>query len=47
MSSAMLGYLEAINSDTDEARRKELEEQLKEYCGMDTLAMVKLLRFMA
>jgi len=39
------GFLEAINPDTDEARKAELEEQLRRYCRFDTEAMVEIVRF--
>ncbi len=41
------GFLEAINPDTDVARRAELEEQLLRYCKFDTEAMVQIARFLA
>ena len=39
------GYLEAINPETDAARKAELEEQLLRYCKFDTEAMVEIVRF--
>ena len=42
---AQMAYLEAINPETSESRRKELVERLLEYCKMDTLAIVKLVRY--
>jgi len=42
---AQIAYLEAINPETSESRRKELVERLLEYCKMDTLALVKLVRY--
>jgi len=42
---AQVAYFEAINPETSESRRKDLVESLLEYCKMDTLAMVKLVRY--
>lgn len=39
------GFLEAINPQTDAARKAELEEQLLRYCKFDTEAMVEIVRF--
>ncbi len=39
------GFLEAINSETDAARKQELEKQLLRYCKFDTEAMVEIVRF--
>ena len=39
------GFLEAMNPDTDAARKAELEEQLLRYCKFDTEAMVEIVRF--
>ncbi len=39
------GFLEAINPETDAARKTELEEQLLRYCKFDTEAMVEIVRF--
>jgi len=39
------GFLEAINPETDRARKLELEEQLLRYCKFDTEAMVEIVRF--
>lgn len=38
------GYLEAINPETDVARKAELEEQLLRYCKFDTEAMVEIVK---
>lgn len=40
---AMAAYAELRDPATTPARRKELEEGLKAYCGLDTLAMVRIL----
>lgn len=37
---AMAAYLEAIGSKTPDDRRREIDGQLRRYCGLDTLAMV-------
>ena len=39
------GFLEAINPDTDKARKAELGEQLLRYCKFDTEAMLEIVRF--
>jgi hypothetical protein len=39
-------YLEIIDKKTDPKRRKELIKSLIEYCKLDTLAMVRLARFL-
>lgn len=39
------GFLEAIKSETDPARKAELHEQLLRYCKFDTEAMVEIVRF--
>jgi len=41
-SAAGIGYLEMIDTGTTPERQAELRKQLLEYCGLDTLAMVKL-----
>lgn len=40
--AAQGAYVEAIHADTAPARREELRRQLLDYCGRDTLAMVRL-----
>ena len=40
-------FLEAIHPETGMARRSELADRLRMYCGYDTLAMVRLVRFFA
>lgn len=42
---AMEAYLEAIASGTAIARKKQIQEQLTDYCGLDTYAMVRLWQF--
>lgn len=42
---AMAAYLEALNVDTSQARKMVIESQLGAYCGLDTLAMVRLWQF--
>jgi len=44
---AMEAYLEAINPDTTPERKIEIEQQLTDYCGLDTFAMVRLWQFLA
>ena len=39
---AMEAFLEAIHSDTLPERKRQIEEQLLEYCKLDTYAMVRL-----
>jgi hypothetical protein len=39
---AMDAFNEAISSDTNAARKKEIEQQLLRYCELDTYAMVRL-----
>jgi hypothetical protein len=40
-------YMEAIHPETEVSRRTEIDAQLRKYCGYDTLAMVRLVRFFA
>jgi len=44
-TAASIGFLEAINPETDMVRKLELEEQLLKYCRFDTEAMVEIVRF--
>lgn len=39
---AMAAYLEAINTDTSQARKTAIESQLTAYCRLDTFAMVRV-----
>ncbi len=43
-SGAQMAYLEAIASETYRSRRSELNAKLLEYCKMDTLGLVKLVK---
>jgi len=43
--AAQGAYLEAIRADTTPERREALRRQLHDYCGRDTLAMVRLARW--
>lgn len=43
--AAQTAFLEAIRSDTSEARREQLRAALSEYCRYDTLALVRLVEF--
>lgn len=42
--AAQRAYLEIIDPENSDDRRKKLEEELKSYCQLDTLAMVRLAR---
>jgi hypothetical protein len=42
---AQMAYAEAIHPATSAARRQELLDKLLAYCHMDTLALVRLVRF--
>jgi hypothetical protein len=42
---AQSAYLEAISSNTETGRRDKLTQALREYCKLDTLAMVKIAHF--
>jgi hypothetical protein len=44
---AMTAYMEAISPNTGVARRAQIRQQLLDYCGLDTLAMVRLWKFFA
>ena len=46
-TAAQAAYAELIDPATDAARKQELEHALREYCKLDTLAMVRLARFLA
>lgn len=41
---AQIAYLEATAPETTLQRRVQLHGQLSSYCGLDTLAMVELVR---
>ncbi len=43
--SAQVAYAEAIANETPADRREELRHALSIYCGLDTMAMVRLARF--
>ena len=42
---AMDAYREAIHASTTANRKAQIERQLLDYCGLDTLAMVRLWQF--
>lgn len=42
---AQAAYKEILHSDTPDARKQELTEGLCEYCTLDTLAMVQMVRY--
>ena len=44
---AMIAFLEAISSDTTADRKAQIEQQLLDYCGLDTFALVRLWQFFA
>lgn len=46
-TGAQAAFEEAIAPDTTDSRRREIERSLLEYCALDTLAMVELLRFLS
>ena len=46
-SMAQTAYLEAIDPETPPERREKLVNSLREYCKMDTLALVRIARFFA
>ena len=46
-SAAQAAYLEAARFDCDTTRRREIDQDLREYCALDTLAMVALLRHLS
>jgi hypothetical protein len=45
-TGAQEAYLEAASDGTGEERKKELEEGLRRYCGMDVRGMVELAGFL-
>ena len=46
-TGAQAAFEEAITPDTPAARRDAIERSLLEYCALDTLAMVELVRFLS
>lgn len=40
--TAMAGFLEAVAPETTAARKAEIDRQLRAYCALDTLALVRL-----
>jgi predicted RecB family nuclease len=44
-TDAQMAYMEAIDPETDEIRKRELARQMLEYCKLDTLAIVRLVKF--
>ena len=42
---AQIAYEQLIGSDTPAQQRRDLSNQLREYCRLDTLAMVKIVWF--
>ena len=45
--AAMIAYKEAVATDTMLARKNEIQQQLLAYCKLDTLAMVRLWKFLS
>ena len=43
--AAIHAYLEAIAPGTEAARKRQIEGQLRDYCHLDTLAMLQLWKF--
>jgi hypothetical protein len=46
-SAAQGAYLEATTSDCQDARRTEIDRDLRDYCALDTQAMITLLRHLS
>ena len=46
-TSAQFAYLELIEPSTNNDRKLQLEAELREYCKLDTLALVRLNRFLS
>ena len=46
-TAASDGFIEAIQGDTTEERKAELDAQLRRYCRFDTEAMVEIVRFLS
>ncbi len=46
-TGAIVAYLEAVNPAASEERKTEIARQLREYCALDTLAMVRLWQFLS
>jgi hypothetical protein len=44
---AMEAYVEAISADTSAERKQEIERELKEYCALDTVAMIRIWEVLA
>ena len=44
-TTAMEAFCEAIRSDTDAGRKREIRTQLLAYCRLDTYALVRLWHF--
>ena len=43
-TAAQMAYLEVIDPQADEIRKQELSRQMREYCKLDTLAVVRLVK---
>ena len=44
-TGAQMAFLEAIHRETHDERRRELKERMLKYCELDSLAMVKLVKY--
>ena len=44
-TGAIVAYLEAVDPATSEEKKAEIARQLRQYCALDTLAMVRLWQF--
>jgi hypothetical protein len=42
---AMAAYMEAISFNTTSARKEQIDRELRDYCALDTQAMIKLWEF--
>ncbi|MDE3010595.1 MAG: DUF2779 domain-containing protein [Pseudomonadota bacterium] len=45
--AAMLAYIEAIQPDTPDERRERIGRELRDYCRLDTLALVQVWRMLS
>jgi hypothetical protein len=45
-AAAQTAYMEAIHADTPASRQSEIDQALRAYCGLDTIAMMKLMQRM-
>jgi hypothetical protein len=45
--AAQAAFDEAIAPDTPDVRREQIKQSLLDYCALDTLAIVELVRFLS